>query len=130
MSGTKPNHSPAGPVLASFLVGLLITGLSLAGAAAWMEHQGISNAAAWPLSTAAVCLGSFAGGWLAAFLQKSRGLICGAVEGWLIIGLLLALLFGYGGTLNEMQGLRCALVLCAGCLGGFCGMLCTEKLRH
>lgn len=130
MSGTTSARSPAGPVLVSFVLGLLLTWLCLAGSAAWMERQELSRAAAWPLSTASVCFGTFAGGCLSAFLQKSRGLVCGAVEGLLMSGLLLALLFGNDGVLEQAQELRCAMTLCAGCLGGFCGMLWSEKHRR
>ena len=91
---------------------------------------GLENTAAWPLSTAAVCFGTFAGGGLSAFLQKSRGLVCGAVEGLLMAGLLLALLFGHDGVPEPAHELRCAMTLCAGCLGGYCGMLWSEKHRR
>lgn len=130
MSETTSARSPAGAVLAAFVLGLLITGLCLTGSAAWMEQQALSRAAAWPLSTAAVCFGTFVGGALSAFLQKSRGLVCGAVEGLLMAGLLLALLFGNDGVPEPAHELRCAMTLCAGCLGGYCGMLWSEKHRR
>ena len=130
MSETTSSRSPAGAVLAAFVLGLLITGLCLTGSAAWMEQQALSRAAAWPLSTAAVCFGTLVGGGLSAFLQKSRGLVCGAVEGLLMAGLLLALLFGNDGVPEPAHELRCAMTLCAGCLGGYCGMLWSEKHRR
>ena len=130
MSGTQQNRSPAGAILAAFAVGLLLTGILLAGSAGWMAKQELSQTAAWSFSTAAVCIGTFVGGWFSAFLQKSRGLVCGAIEGLLMAGLLLVLMFGYGGVLHEMQELRCAMILCSGCTGGFCGMLRAEgRLR-
>ena len=118
MSGTQSNRSPAGAILAALLVSLLLTGLLLAGSAAWQ------------FATAAVCIGTFAGGWLSAFLQKSRGLVCGAVEGLMMAGILIALLFLQDGVLSEMQELRYAMTICAGCTGGFCGMLRAERHRR
>lgn len=130
MLGTAKDYSTAGSVTISFVIGILLTGILLAGSSAWMAKQELSQTAAWSFSTAAVCIGTFAGGWLSAFLQKSRGLVCGAVEGLLMAGLLVALLFGYGGFLGELQSLRCAMVVCAGCTGGFCGMLRAERHRR
>ena len=130
MSGTQSNRSPAGATLAALLVSLLLTGLLLAGSAAWMTKRELSQSTVWPFATAAVCIGTFAGGWLSAFLQKSRGLVCGAVEGLMMAGILIALLFLQDGVLSEMQELRYAMTICAGCTGGFCGMLRAERHRR
>ncbi len=130
MSGTQSNRSPAGAILAALLVSLLLTGLLLAGSAAWMTKRELSQSAAWPFATAVVCISTFVGGWISAFLQKNRGLVCGAIEGLLMVGILFSFLFIQGGTLTEMQELRYAMTICAGCTGGFCGILRAERRRH
>lgn len=130
MSVNQSNHSPAGAILVALLVSLLLAGFLLAGSAAWMTKQELSQSAVWPLATVVVCISTFAGGWISAFLQKNRGLVCGAIEGLLMIGILFSFLFIQGGTLTEMQELRYAMTICAGCTGGFCEILRAERRRH
>ncbi len=125
------NHSPAGflALPGAFVFGLGVSGALLAAAAGWMERQGLSREAAWPLTTAAICIGSFLGGWLSARVQKSRGLLCGAVQGSLMTALLLALQIIQNGMIQEDVFLRCILMVCSGCVGGFAGILRAERRR-
>ena len=76
-NGNSPAKFPAGRALVSFGAGCCVTGACMAGLAALMAQQGLSQDAAWPMATCAVSAGSLFSGWLMAFWQKSRGLLCG-----------------------------------------------------
>ncbi len=119
-----------GPALLAFGIGGAFAGGCMAGLAYLMARQGLSQAAAWPMASAAVCAGSLLSGWLAAFFQRSRGLLCGAIQGILFV--LLLTIFGLwtGFSPTEMQLLRFALVFLFGCMGGIFGMLRTERRHH
>lgn len=78
-----------------FLAGgtaFVVTAVCLAAMAAWMVAQKCPGTAAEPLAAAAVGVGSFCGGWVAAFCKKERGLICGLVQGVFYAALLLSLI--------------------------------------
>lgn len=101
----------------------------MAGLAYLMARQGLSQAAAWPMASAAVCAGSLLSGWLAAFFQRSRGLFCGAIQGILFV--LLLTIFGlWAGFAHRDAASRFALVFLLGCMGGIFGMLRTERRHH
>ena len=70
MSDTK--KFPAIGLLAFFGVGSAAAAVSLAGFGWLMVKQGLTQEAAAPLATAAVCLGSFLSGLLMAILQKGQ----------------------------------------------------------
>ena len=95
-----------------------------------MARHGLSQAAAWPMASAAVCAGSLFSGWLAAFFQRSRGLVCGAIQGAMFVLLLTGFGLYAGFAPAEMQLVRFALVFLFGCLGGIFGMLHTERRHH
>ena len=119
-------------------VGLLtVFGLGSAAAAGgltgfgWpMVQQGLTQDAVAPLATAAVCLGSFLSGLLMSLLQKGKGLVWGAAEGALFVGLLFLLGTLYQSEWGTMQFVRAGLVLLMGVLGGIFGMLRTEHRRR
>ena len=105
--------------------------VSLTGFGWLMVKQGLTQEAAAPLATAAVCLGSFLSGLLMAILQKGKGLVWGAAEGALFIGLH----FYSGYTVPERVGndaVRPGRACPAdwGVLGGVLGMLRTERKRR
>ena len=118
MSDTK--KFPAIGLLVVFGVGSAAAAVSLAGFGWLMVKQGLTQEAAAPLATAAICLGSFLSGLLMAILQKGKGLVWGAAEGVLFAGLLFIL-----GTLYQS-----GLVLLMGVLGGVLGMLRAERKRR
>ena len=78
MSDTK--KFPAIGLLVVFGVGSATAAVSLTGFGWLMVKQGLTQEAAAPLATAAVCLGSFLSGLLMAILQKGKGLVWGAAE--------------------------------------------------
>ena len=84
MSDTK--KFPAIGLLVVFGVGNAAAAVSLAGLGWLMVKQGLTQEAAAPLATAAICLGSFLSGLLMAILQKGKGLVWGAAEGVLFAG--------------------------------------------
>lgn len=77
-------------LLAAFGLGLAAAAGSGAALASLMAARGLGQAVVWSFATAAVSAGSLAGGWLAAFLQKSRGLAWGGALGLAFALLLLA----------------------------------------
>ena len=121
---------PAVSLLAVFGLGSAATAGGLAGSGWLMVQQGLTQDAAAPLATAAVCLGSFLGGLLMALLQKGKGLIWGAAEGALFAGLLFLLGTLYQSEWGTMQFVRAGLVLLMGVLGGIFGMLHAEHRRR
>ena len=96
MSDTK--KFPAIGLLVVFGGGSAASAVSLAGFGWLMVKQGLTQEAAAPLATAAICLGSFLSGLLMAILQNGKGLVWGAAEGVLFTGLLFIL-----GTLYQLS---------------------------
>lgn len=128
MSDTK--KFPATSLLLASGIGSVAVIGSLAGFAWLMVKQGMTQEAAAPFATAAVCFGSCLSGMLLTALQKEKALLCGAAEGVFFAGLLFLL-----GTLNQSEWeagrfIRAGLVLLMGVLGGILGMMLTERRRH
>lgn len=111
-----------GAALLAFGIGGAFAGACMAGLAYLMARHGLSQAAA--------CAGSLFSGWLAAFFQHSRGLVCGAIQGAMFVLLLTGFGLYAGFAPAEMQLVRFALVFLFGCLGGIFGMLRTERRHH
>ena len=128
MSDTK--KFPAVSLLAVFGLGIAAAAGCLAGFGWLMVKQGLTQEAAAPLATAAVCLGSFLSGLLMALFQKGKGLVWGAVEGALFTGMLFLLGTLYQSEWETMQFVRAGLVLLTGVLGGVLGMLRAERRRR
>ena len=116
---------------------LIVFGLGGAAAAGYlavsgwlMVKQGMTQEAAGPLATTAVCLGSFLSGLLMAAFQKEKGLLWGVAEGALFAGMLFLLGTLYQSEWETAQFIRAGLVLLTGIVGGVLGMLCAERRRH
>lgn len=122
MSDAK--NFPAVGLLAVFGLGSAAAAGGLAGSGWLMVQQGLTQDAA------AVCLGSFLSGLLMALLQKGKGLVWGAAEGALFVGLLFLLGTLYQSEWGTMQFVRAGLVLLMGVLGGIFGMLRAEHRRR
>lgn len=128
MSVTK--KFPAVGMLAAFGLGGAAAAGCLVGFGWLMVQQGLTQDAAGPLATAAVCLGSFLSGLVLAAFQREKGLLWGAAEGGLFAGVLFLLGTLYQSEWGSAQFLRVGLVLMAGMLGGILGMLRTERRRR
>ena len=74
-NGNSPAKFPAGRALVSFGAGCCVTGACMAGLAALMAQQGLSQDAAWPMATCAVSAGSLFSGWLMALWGSTGGSI-------------------------------------------------------
>ena len=123
--------APAG-VLQTVLfggIGLALTGLCLAGMAQLMALQGYSGAAAAPLATAAVCIGSLCSAVAAAFCMRERGLIHGLLQGVFLAVALAALALLSGTEMGTLQLVRMAAAVLCGGVGGVVGMAGRER-RH
>ena len=118
---------PVLETLAAFGIGGTLTGACMAGLAYLMANQSLPQSTAWPMVTAVVCAGSFTSGWLMALFQRSRGLVCGAIQGALYVLLLLG--FGLSQDIppSEWQLARFGLVVVFGCLGGLFRILSIER---
>lgn len=117
-------------ILLAFAGGLLLAFGAAAALAMLMVSRGLVHPVVWPFATVAVCSGSLAGGYLLARSQKSNGLACGAVQGALFAGLLLAVEILGGSIPDTMQIVRLLLVALCGCAGGYLGILRAEKSRR
>lgn len=120
---------PAAVALVSFGSGGAATGLWMAALALLMVRRGFSQSAAWPLATVSAGAGSLFSGWLMAFLQRSRGLLCGLTQGLLFVFLLGAFGVLTNSPPQELQLLRFGIVLLLGCTGGFLGVRRAERRR-
>ena len=129
-NGNSPAKFPAGRALVSFGAGCCVTGACMAGLAALMAQKGLSQDVVWPMATCAVSAGSLFSGWLMAFWQKSRGLLCGVIQGALFVFLLLGLSLLSGAPPQEIQLVRFAVALLFGCIGGVLGLLRSERKRR
>lgn len=74
-----------------------------------------------------VGVGSFCGGWVAAFCKKERGLICGLVQGVFYAALLCVLSIPSGAITESGAQMRFAIVILCGSIGGFLGMKSRES---
>ena len=129
-NGNSSEKFPAGRALVSFGAGCCVTGACMAGLAALMAQKGLSQDVVWPMATCAVSAGSLFSGWLMAFWQKSRGLLCGVIQGALFVFLLLGLSLLSGAPPQEIQLVRFAVALLFGCIGGVLGLLRSERKRR
>lgn len=102
----------------------------MAALAYLMASQGLSQTMVWPFATAAASAGSMLSGWLTAWWQKNRGLVCGAIQGLLFTAALLVLQLWNGNVPEGMQLVRLGLVFLFGCIGGFLGVLNADRKRR
>lgn len=128
MSDTK--GFPAAGMLLSFGLGAMAAAGSLAICGWLMVGRGLTQDAAGPLATLAVCLGSFFSGVVMAALQKEKGLIWGAAEGLLFAAVLIILSIVYQREWQLSQVIRAVSVLTAGILGGILGALRPKRRRR
>lgn len=128
MSDTKT--FPAVRVLLSFGLGALAAAGCLTGFGWMMVGRGMTQEAAGPLATTAVCMGSFLGGFLLSAFQKDKGLVWGVVEGTLFVGVLVLLGTLYQSEWQTPQFIRAGIVLAVGTLGGILGTLRAGRRRH
>lgn len=63
-----------GPALLAFGIGGAFAGGCMAGLAYLMARQGLSQAAAWPMASAAVCAGSLLSGWAGGIFPAQQGI--------------------------------------------------------
>lgn len=128
MSDTKT--FPVMQMVLSFGLGAVATAGCIAGCGWLMVRQGMTQEAAGPLATSAVCLGSFLGGLFLASFQREKGLIWGIAEGLLFVGVLILLGTLYQSEWQTFQFIRAGLVLMAGMLGGTLGMFRAGRRRR
>ena len=130
-NGNSPAKFPAGRALVSFGAGCCVTGACMAGLAALMAQQGLSQDAAWPMATCAVSAGEpvqrLADGFLA---EKAAGCSVRWCRGLYSFFCCFASVCLSGSPLPEMQLVRFGVTLLFGCIGGVLGMLRSERKRR
>ena len=116
-------HRLLRPILLGLCVGV-VTGTALLTLAALLVQKVDLSPSLLPyVAVAAVALGSFAGGLIAALLAKERGLLTGAICGTLVYLLLLvAGLSRFGGVEGGYALIKWAVLTAAGALGGVLGV--------
>ena len=117
-------------LLLAGVTGAAVSAACLAAMAAWMVSQKCSGSMAYPLAVAAVSAGSLFSGWVAAFCQKERGLLCGLIQGLFCAVLLATLSLPSGLTTDKLSLLRFAAVILCGGAGGLLGMMSTGRKRR
>ena len=83
-----------------------------------------------PLSTVAICIATFAAGVHLVGKVQRRGMLNGFLTGLAVCAVLVvfALLKGTF-TASEMAGLKLVAICCSGAIGGYYGILKSEKKR-
>ena len=131
---TKSSYSSIGYILYAAIIGIIITFLFLLFCAWLFTITRLSPWVAVPLSTAAVCIGSFVSGYILAQKLNKNGLFCG-----LCFGIFYFTLYLLAALLNKQfdyTAFACIKLVCytmSGCIGGFCGILFNEhaaRKRH
>lgn len=112
-----------------FGVGVAAAALNLCGMATLMAGHGLSRALAWPLATAAVCAAAAFSGALFAFIQKRRGLVCGAAQGAMLALFLLLAQLAADSSPDSKQALGLGLIVLAGAAGGLAQTFLPRKHR-
>lgn len=82
------------------------------------------------LSVAAICPGAFAGGWLSARLNRSAGMLLGAVAGAGAMLLLLAAGAASGSEIGVAAILRLSAAVLSGAIGGVLGVNRRKKKKR
>lgn len=128
---SEPRKFPAGLLFFVIftLLGLAVTAACLAGAAQWMVIQGYSGHAAFPLTTTAVCIGSFSSALAAALWKRQHGLATGLIQGVLLAAVLAALAMFSGTAAEPLHMFRMAVAILCGGVGGLLSVAIRER-RH
>ena len=93
-----------------------------------VKTQSMVYAAVVPITVAAVLAGSFVGGYVSARLNKSMGLLTGAVCGAAIFLIFLGIGSALGGNISLITLLRLGLDILSGAVGGVIGV--NKKRRR
>lgn len=104
-------------------IGALCAAAIIFAMAAMLAIGNIPAALIMPLATAALALGGFAAGIAAAKMNKSRGIVCGAVAG--IILFLIVWVSGSmigEGAFGAVTAIKAGIIILAAAFGGIIGV--------
>ena len=118
------------PALFGVLCAIVTSVLSLGLFSLVFSSRNVPQAAVMPIACVSIAIGAFAGGFAAARLLKSKGMLMGAVTGFLLF----ILLYVTGAAMHQInQGtlafLKLVLALLAGSVGGIAGVN-TKHGKH
>lgn len=117
-------------VLVGACVGLAAAAVLLLLTAVVIVKSGhVPYAAIVPAAIAVVCAGAFLGGYTAARIRKSKGLLLGAVGGVVLFLIFWAAGAAAGGISGVSTLLRLLLMTAAGAFGGVLGVNRRKKRR-
>lgn len=92
--------------------------------------ESIAESAVIPLSLLAVALGCFLGAYICAALSRCRGIIYGAVIGFVLFVLLWIIgLFCSDSYFGTQSTIKLIVLIGTGCCGGYLGMGAKKKRR-
>lgn len=133
-AGHKAGHAPgAGPmknILFAGIAGVVATFLALLFCSWLFTRTQLPAWSAIPMATCAVCLGCVVCGLALARGFRRNGLFCGLCTGvaFFLLYLAAALLNGQF-DFTAMAGIKLVCYIFSGCLGGYLGILLTERKR-
>lgn len=105
-------------------IGALCAAAIIFAMAAVLAIGNIPAALIMPLATAALALGGFAAGIAAAKMNKSRGIVCGAVAG-IILFLMIVWVSGSmigEGAFGAVTAIKAGIIILAAAFGGIIGV--------
>ena len=129
--GPRRSRSLGACILSALLFGVLLCILALMFFAWVLSMADLPVYTAVPLSTSAVCIGTAGAAMALSRMQQKNGLLLGAGT-----GLFFFAAYAAAALLNgqrEFTGFAAIKLLCillAGCLGGYLGLLSSERKTH
>ncbi len=104
-------------------IGALCAAAIIFAMAAVLAIGNIPAALVMPLATAALALGGFAAGIAAAKMNKSRGIVCGAVAGIILFLIVWASGSMIGeGAFGAVTAIKAGIIILAAAFGGIIGV--------
>ena len=130
-AAARKSAGPFVPILRAGVSGLAATFLILLACSWAFTRTRIPPWAAVPMATGAVCLGCFVCGRSLAKSFRKNGLFCGLCAGAAFFVLYLAAaLFNGQFDFTALAGIKLVCYILSGCMGGYLGILATEKKAH
>ncbi len=84
-----------------------------------------------PIAMIAICTAVLFSGMALAKLEKKKGLIYGALVGMFVFLMLWLFSIVQGGVImSQLAVIKAFSIICSGCLGGYLGVLSSEKRRR
>lgn len=106
-------------IISGILLTLIFTAFS---AAVMVKMQKVMYPAIAPFAIGSICIGTFAGGYITARINKNMGMAVGAICGLLVFVIFLGAGAIFGSELGVVSIIRGIVAVIAGALGGVLGV--------